>query len=117
MTMRYYDCFDTPIGPLTVAADSQQVLRHILLPSGRQQAAAPAHWHHAPGAVVQARQQILEYLHGQRSHFELQLAPDGSEFQRLVWRTLTRIPYGHTWSYLQLAQCIGHPNASRPMAP
>jgi methylated-DNA-[protein]-cysteine S-methyltransferase len=38
---------------------------------------------------------------------------EGTAFQRRVWRELTEIPYGETWSYGQLAKRIGNPNASR----
>jgi methylated-DNA-[protein]-cysteine S-methyltransferase len=30
-----------------------------------------------------------------------------------VWRALTRIPYGVTWSYGELARAISRPSASR----
>ena len=33
----------------------------------------------------------------------LRLSPEGSEFQKLVWDILLRIPYGHTASYGQIA--------------
>ena len=38
---------------------------------------------------------------------------EGTTFQREVWRTLLRIPFGVTWSYGQLAAAIGKPSASR----
>jgi methylated-DNA-[protein]-cysteine S-methyltransferase len=43
----------------------------------------------------------------------LPLRMQGTDFQRRVWRELTAIPYGETWSYGQLAKRIGSPNASR----
>jgi methylated-DNA-[protein]-cysteine S-methyltransferase len=43
----------------------------------------------------------------------LRLRMQGTDFQQRVWRTLTEIPYGETWSYGQLAKRIGSPNASR----
>jgi len=50
---------------------------------------------------------------GQRTAFELPLAPEGTEFQRRVWAALQQIPYGQTWSYGELARHIGSPAASR----
>lgn len=41
---------------------------------------------------------------------------NGTEFQKDVWRALTRIPRGQTVSYKQLAQMSGHPNAVRAVA-
>ena len=108
----FYDRFDTPIGPLTVAADAAG-LRHILFARNRHDAKGRDQWQHAPDAVAEPRRQLLEYLHGQRRRFELQLAPVGTEFQLQAWHALAEIPFGSTWSYRQLAQRIGRPTATR----
>ncbi len=76
------------------------------------------------GAVVD---QLDEYFRGERREFDLALAPRGSEFQRRVWQELTRIPYGTTISYGELARrvgkrsatasrAVGQANASNPIA-
>jgi methylated-DNA-[protein]-cysteine S-methyltransferase len=57
--------------------------------------------------------QIEEYFAGHRTRFDLPLAPRGTAFQRAVWRALTRIPYGETASYGDIARAIGKPAASR----
>jgi methylated-DNA-[protein]-cysteine S-methyltransferase len=38
---------------------------------------------------------------------------EGTEFQLSVWNYLTRIPYGETRSYAQVAEAIGRPKAVR----
>ena len=38
---------------------------------------------------------------------------EGTPFQRSVWRELTRIPYGETISYGELARRVRNPNAFR----
>ena len=38
---------------------------------------------------------------------------NGTEFQKDVWRALTRIPRGTTVTYKQVAEMIGRPNAVR----
>lgn len=107
-----YDRFDSPIGPLTIAADAQG-LRHILFPENRHDAKGREHWRRDADALTHPRRQLLEYLHGKRSRFELQLAPVGTAFQLQVWNALAAIPSGDTWSYMQLARHIGRPSASR----
>jgi methylated-DNA-[protein]-cysteine S-methyltransferase len=57
--------------------------------------------------------QLREYFAGQRADFDLPLAPEGTEFQRTVWRNLRDIPYGETISYGELAKRVGNPKASR----
>jgi methylated-DNA-[protein]-cysteine S-methyltransferase len=60
-----------------------------------------------------AQQQLEEYFSGQRTEFNLKLAPTGTSFQNNVWHTLQTIPYGETWSYQQLARKVGNYKASR----
>lgn len=108
----YYDRFDTPIGPLTVAADENGV-RHILFAENRHDAKGREHWQRDADAVAEPRRQLLEYLHGKRRQFDLILAPAGTDFQLDVWQMLARIPFGSTWSYRELAERIGKPTATR----
>jgi methylated-DNA-[protein]-cysteine S-methyltransferase len=57
--------------------------------------------------------QLAEYFAGARHHFDLVLAPSGTEFQRRVWDVLSTIPYGETRSYGQVAATLGQPGSSR----
>ena len=41
---------------------------------------------------------------------------NGTSFQRLVWEEISKIPYGQTRSYKQIATNIGNPNSSRAVA-
>lgn len=41
---------------------------------------------------------------------------NGTEFQNLVLKEISRIPYGQTKSYKDIAVRIGHPNSSRAVA-
>jgi methylated-DNA-[protein]-cysteine S-methyltransferase len=60
-----------------------------------------------------AARQLKEYFAGKRREFDLPLRMEGTEFQQRVWRELTKIPFGETRSYGQLAKRIGNPNGSR----
>jgi methylated-DNA-[protein]-cysteine S-methyltransferase len=57
--------------------------------------------------------QLSEYFEGKRKTFELELAPEGTDFQKAVWDELTRVPYGSTLSYGELARRIGRADAVR----
>jgi len=55
-----------------------------------------------------AKQQLLDYLQGTRDRFELPLdLSQGTVFQRQVWRTLQRVPYGKLRSYQWVATRVG----------
>lgn len=60
-----------------------------------------------------AAQQLNEYLDGKRSSFDLPLNPQGTEFQKSVWKALLDIPYGETRSYRQVAEAVGNSKACR----
>lgn len=61
----------------------------------------------------ETQEQLAEYFAGKRREFNLPLKPDGSDFQLAVWDQLRRIEYGNTISYIQLAERLGKPSASR----
>ena len=60
-----------------------------------------------------AARQLKEYFAGKRREFDLPLRMQGTEFQQRVWRELTKIPFGETRSYGQLAKRLNNPNGSR----
>ena len=57
--------------------------------------------------------EIMEYLKGERTSFDITYELDGTAFQKKVWEELTKIPYGETRTYKEIAIAIGNPNASR----
>ncbi|MCS5554788.1 MAG: methylated-DNA--[protein]-cysteine S-methyltransferase [SAR324 cluster bacterium] len=57
--------------------------------------------------------QLDEYFEGKRRKFDLALKSHGTDFQRSAWKSLLRIPYGETRSYLQQAESISNPRAIR----
>ena len=61
----------------------------------------------------EARRQLEEYFAGSRKTFDLPLRPNGTDFQRRVWKELLQIPYGQTATYGEIAKRIGNPNAAR----
>jgi methylated-DNA-[protein]-cysteine S-methyltransferase len=63
--------------------------------------------------IKEAAAQLTEYLDGRRKKFDLPLNPQGTEFQKKVWRALCDIPYGQTRSYKQVAEAVGNPKGPR----
>lgn len=58
--------------------------------------------------------QLDEYFKGRRQEFELKLDwGDATDFHKAVWKALLDIPYGHTTSYLHIAEILGDPKAIR----
>ena len=57
--------------------------------------------------------QIMEYLAGRRTIFELPIRLHGTDFQRHVWHVLTDINYGCATTYGMLALMAGCEGGSR----
>ena len=108
-----YIYLDSPIGKLLVAGDAETV-RSIRFPKNGAPGEPGAGWIESSTAPLeQAACQLREYFAGKRTGFDLPLAPEGTQFQRSVWRKLQDIPYGRTISYGELARKVGNPKASR----
>lgn len=63
--------------------------------------------------LLQAKQELCEYFSGTRRHFDVALAPKGTEFQQQVWHALTELDYGQSCSYADIAMKIARPKAVR----
>ena len=63
--------------------------------------------------LARARQQIMEYLEGEREEFTFPVRMNGTKFQKEVWTALLDIPYAETCSYGDVARAIGKPKACR----
>jgi methylated-DNA-[protein]-cysteine S-methyltransferase len=61
----------------------------------------------------EAARQLAAYFAGSLRAFRLPLDPQGTDFQKRVWRELQTIPYGELRSYLDVAEAIGAPRAVR----
>jgi methylated-DNA-[protein]-cysteine S-methyltransferase len=58
-------------------------------------------------------EQLALYWDGSPVGFDIPLRPQGTMFQKLVWKALLDIPYGQTTSYGELARRVGRPAAVR----
>jgi len=125
----FWDTVETPVGALFIGGSVHGIHRLDFLdePTGeRANRIRDLDWSIAqlasdagmpamrdPVRAAEVARQMREYFAGERTVFDLTLAPRGTEFQLRVWAALLEIPAGQTWSYGQLAAHIGRPSASR----
>lgn len=69
-----------------------------------------------PEELKNAFTQLQEYFTDKRTHFDLPLNPKGTDFQKRVWSELSKIPFGKTVSYLDMAKQLGDPKVIRAAA-
>ncbi len=60
--------------------------------------------------------QLNDYFNQKRTIFNIDLLFVGTDFQKTVWNELIKIPYGTTFSYLQLSNNLNNPKAIRAVA-
>ncbi len=69
-----------------------------------------------PEVLEDSVYQLKEYFGGQRKDFTLEINPQGTDFQKRVWKALLNIPFGKTTSYLALSKTLGDVKAIRAVA-
>lgn len=110
--MTYSLQLETPVGPVTVTA-SDNAVTGLRFGTELPEDSHPCREENASPLLREAARQLREYFAGKRRNFTLPLAPEGSEFQKKVWKALQTIPYGETRTYKQIAEQIGHNLAFR----
>lgn len=63
--------------------------------------------------IKEAYKELEEYLNGDRKVFDISLNPNGTDFQKRVWKELCNIQYGCTKTYKEIARLVGNDKASR----
>ncbi len=113
--MRRAMVFQSPWGWMGIS-ESRKGIDGIALPQkSKQRAAAVLCEQAAEDLVIEdspqlshAHRQLLDYLAGTRQTFDVPLdLSRGTTFQRQVWRTLLRVPYGKLRSYQWVAVRVG----------
>jgi methylated-DNA-[protein]-cysteine S-methyltransferase len=95
----------SPVGDLLLRTDGDGRLTELYL---RHDSPATT-----DGPFDAIREQLDAYFAGELEDFDLTLAPHGTPFQMRVWDELTKIPFGETISYSELARRLGDPKLVR----
>jgi methylated-DNA-[protein]-cysteine S-methyltransferase len=95
---------ESPVGPLTIVVEDGALTK---LQFGARSGAL------ASPDEEDVALQLREYFAGSRHAFSIAVAPQGTDFQRAVWNELTKIPFGETVSYRDIAERLGRRGAER----
>ena len=108
----YYTITHSPYGDIALTATEEG-----LTALSFQQGAAPLiiddSYTKNQQKFIEVCKQLEEYFSGERTVFNLPLAPQGTPFQQKVWQALTTIKQGDTKSYLWIAKKINNEKAVR----
>ena len=106
--------YDSPLGPMYATAEDDGIT-HVEFLGAKYAPAESPEWVEDPHSpeLAACGTQLAEYFAGKRTEFALRVAPRGSEFQQRVWREISRVPFGETISYAELARRAGAPGQAR----
>ena len=96
---------DTPIGPITLIAQGDKIVRVELGKTARAEGSSKV--------LTEAKKQLADYFSGKLERFSVPVEATGTEFQKSVWKEIAKIGFGRKLSYGEIAAKIGNPAASR----
>lgn len=112
--------FDSPIGKLRIVS-SQKGVVFVGLPKANGRGFEGWRSTHAKESQVVERRtgqedaidQLLEFLSGDRRKFAVDLDLRATPFQKSVYKAVSKVGYGETCSYLDVAEALDNPKAVR----
>ncbi len=116
-----YATLDSPVGPLLVASTPRGLIRIAYVDYADQDAVLEQLATHvsprilaAPRRLDEPRRELEEYFAGRRRHFDVPVDWRLTRgFARRVLQATSKIPFGATATYKQMATQAGSPRASR----
>ena len=96
--------YNSPAGTLSITASDSGITEIKFVPEADQNTNAEP----CNSVLNDCISQLQEYFSETRKTFSIQLDPQGTPFQKEVWKELQKIPFGKTISYLELAKKLGN---------
>ena len=103
----YKAYYKSPVGWLVIEANDEAVTRVEFAKKTDNKKIQP-NIH-----TVECVKQLTEYFNGKRVEFDLPINPEGTDFQKSVWKSMLDIPFGKTVAYSDLANAINNPKSVR----
>lgn len=103
----YFKTINSPIGVLKLSSDEGH-LKSISFDAEFMNEEV-----YMPDILMTAEKQLEEYFSGSRQLFDLPIDPEGTEFQRRVWKQVAGVSYGSTKSYIEIAREVNSQDSSR----
>ena len=112
--MTHYTRFDAPFCEIILAGDEDGLTNlHLNTGEGSRVFEIDAAWNRDDDFFADVKNQILAWFNGEQKTFDVKLNPQGTDYQKSVWRELEKIPYGELRTYKEIAQKLGNDKANR----
>jgi len=93
--------YASPVGDLLIESENGKICTVNFIKNSRREETYTS-------VIEQCIFELDEYFYKGRKFFDVELNPQGTEFQKKVWNELLTIPYGRTMSYEALALRLGN---------
>jgi methylated-DNA-[protein]-cysteine S-methyltransferase len=110
----FFSYIETPLGELELTSSDDHLLSALFIKTEKNILDKQPVLHSEINS--EAKKQLEAYFKKELTQFDLPINPAGTEFQKIVWNELTKIPFGTTISYLTLAKKLGDANSIRAAA-
>lgn len=90
--------FHSPVGEITLSEEDGAI---VSLDWGW------AKTNQSTALLRKTKDQVDRYFDGELMTFDVPLNPAGTPFQKKVWKAMSKIPYGRTKTYGDLAKALG----------
>ncbi len=98
-------CFDSPIGWITIQAEGEKITSLVMSHKDSNLGTSKV--------LTEAKKQVLAFLAGKLTKFDLPFHLEGTEFQKAVWKVIAKTGFGKTVTYGDIGEKIGKPLAAR----
>ena len=112
MIQVYCTKIDSPVGPLLVTIEEDQ-LTNVCFSNQKRTVDVQPEWVESKRHFKTIAKQLAEYFQGKRRAFDIPIRLKGTDFQLSVWKQLSKITYGTTVTYGDIAKTIKNPKAVR----
>lgn len=102
-----YYIYNTPFGQITIGSNGNSITELYLGPRALSGTYKPTR------STNVCSTEILEYLSGRRTTFDIEINPAGSAFQQEVWKALRSVNFGETITPRSLAKMIDKESSYR----
>ena len=111
--MLAYDDYHSPQGPMLITATPKGLAGVYF--KGQKHFPKKREWRRDPRNPVlrEAKRELDEYFARKRTRFEVPLDPQGTAFQRKIWKAIAKVSFGRTLTYGELAKRAGRPGSAR----
>ena len=98
--------FESPLGQIEIRASDDAITAVRFAGEARIE-------NNSNDLADRCAEQLMEYFASERKDFDLALGPNGTGFEKQIWKEIMKIPYGTTCSYLEIANRLSNPKATR----